>query len=42
MVDELFMVPVENERELAKLLGDSESCVILESAQHTYGTVRQE
>lgn len=41
MVDELFMVPVENERELAKLLGGSESCVILESAQHTYGTVRQ-
>jgi nickel-dependent lactate racemase len=41
MVDELFMVPVENEREVVKLLGEGESCVILESAQHTYGTVRQ-
>lgn len=41
IVDELFMVPLENERELKKLLGESESCVILESAQHTYGTVRQ-
>ncbi|HEY3963588.1 MAG TPA: lactate racemase domain-containing protein [Planctomycetaceae bacterium] len=40
IVDELFMVPVENQRELTKLLGESESCVILESAQHTYGTVR--
>ena len=39
MVEELFMVPVENERELGKLLATDESCVILESAQHTYGEV---
>lgn len=39
MVDELFMVPVENDRELAKLLANDDSCVILESAQHTYGEV---
>jgi len=39
MVDELFMVPVENDRELAKLLSGDESCVILSSAQHTYGEV---
>jgi nickel-dependent lactate racemase len=42
MVDELFMVPVENDRELAKLLAGDESCVILGSAQHTYGEVRRE
>jgi nickel-dependent lactate racemase len=41
MVDELFMVPVENDRELAKLLANDDSCVILESAQHTYGEVRK-
>jgi hypothetical protein len=40
MVDELFMVPVENDRELAKLLAGEESCVVLGSAQHTYGEVR--
>jgi hypothetical protein len=40
MVDELFMVPIDNERELAKLLGGDDSCVILGSAQHAYGEVR--
>jgi len=40
MVDELFMVAVENDRELAKLLAGDDSCVILESAQHTYGEVK--
>ncbi len=40
MVDELFMVPVENDREVAKVLAGEGSCVILNSAQHTYGTVR--
>ncbi len=39
MVDELFMVPVENDRELTNLLADDGSCVILGSAQHTYGEV---
>jgi nickel-dependent lactate racemase len=39
MVDELFMVPLENDRELGKLLANDDSCVILESAQHTYGEV---
>jgi nickel-dependent lactate racemase len=41
IVDELFMVPVESEREVVKLLGGGEPCVILESAQHTFGTVQQ-
>jgi nickel-dependent lactate racemase len=40
MVDELFMVPVENERELAKLVGGDCTCIVLGSAQHTYGEVR--
>lgn len=40
MVDELFMVPLENERELAKLVGGECTCVILGGAQHTYGEVR--
>jgi len=42
MVDELFMVPVENDRELVRLLAGDDSCVILGSAQHTYGEVQQE
>ena len=41
MVDELFMVPIENDRELARLLAGDDSCVILESAQHTWGEVRR-
>ncbi|MGE5194476.1 MAG: lactate racemase domain-containing protein [Deltaproteobacteria bacterium] len=41
MVDELFMVPLENDREVAKLLAGDDSCVILGSAQHTYGEVTQ-
>lgn len=41
MVDELFMVPLENDRELAKLLANDDSCVILEGAQHTYGEVQR-
>jgi nickel-dependent lactate racemase len=40
MVEELFMVPVENHAELTRLLGGDDSCVILGSAQHTFGDVR--
>lgn len=40
MVDELFMVPLENHAELTRLLAGDDSCVILGSAQHTYGDVR--
>jgi nickel-dependent lactate racemase len=42
MVDELFMVPIENDRELARLLAGEDSCVILGSAQHTWGEVRRQ
>ena len=39
MVDELFMVPLENDREVEKILAGDDSCVILGSAQHAYGQV---
>ncbi len=42
MVDELFMVAVENDRELGKLLAGDDSCVVLESAHFvTYSEVRR-
>jgi nickel-dependent lactate racemase len=39
LVGELFMEPLENEGELARLLGNGAGCAVLESAQHTYGEV---
>ncbi|MEX0701244.1 MAG: lactate racemase domain-containing protein [Planctomycetales bacterium] len=39
-VDDLFMVPLADEREVARLLGRDESCAVLESAQHAYGRIR--
>ncbi|MGQ0633972.1 MAG: lactate racemase domain-containing protein [Planctomycetaceae bacterium] len=39
LVDELFMEPLENEAQVARLIGNGEGCVVLESAQHTYGDV---
>jgi nickel-dependent lactate racemase len=42
MVDELFMVPLENDREIGRLLAGEDACVILGSAQHTYGEVRHD
>jgi nickel-dependent lactate racemase len=41
IVEDLFMVPVANEREFNKLLGENEMCAIVESAEHTYGSVRE-
>ena len=38
-VDELYMVPIANEREVQKLLGESGTCAIVNAAQHAYGTV---
>lgn len=37
VVDELFMLPLENEREVERLLGDTAPCVIIGSAQHAFG-----
>lgn len=39
-VEELFMVPLENEREVQRLLSGGESCVFIGGAQHTWGEVR--
>lgn len=40
LVEDLFMIPLSNEREARRALGGTESCVFLQSAQHTYGRVR--
>lgn len=39
LIDELFMTPLENEREVQRLLSGDGSCVVLGSAQHTFGQV---
>lgn len=39
LVEDLFMIPLANEREVQRLLGGHEDCVFLGGAQHTYGEV---
>lgn len=39
LVEDLFMTPLESEREAERLLGRTGSCLFLEGAQHTYGEV---
>jgi nickel-dependent lactate racemase len=39
VVDELFMTPLANEREVQRLLSGDEPCVFVGSAQHTWGEV---
>jgi hypothetical protein len=39
VVEDLFMVPVSNGREIERLLPTSDSCVFLSGAQHTWGEV---
>lgn len=39
VVEDLFVVPLENEREVERLLQSDENCAILAGAQHTYGQV---
>jgi nickel-dependent lactate racemase len=41
IVEDLFMVPIANDREFEKLLSGHETCAIVEGAEHTYGSVRQ-
>jgi nickel-dependent lactate racemase len=41
VVEELFMTPLANGKEAARLLGGAETCLFLPSAQHTFGRVRQ-
>lgn len=42
LIDELFMVPLENERQAARLLEGDSSCVLLGSAQQTWAEVEAE
>jgi len=39
LVEELFMVPLQNEKEVERLLAVCESCLFLGGAQHTYGQI---
>lgn len=40
LVEDLFMVPLGNEREVAKLLAGTSDCAVIESAQHTHGRLQ--
>jgi nickel-dependent lactate racemase len=39
VVDELFMTPLDNEREIERLLGGSAPCAFIGSAQHAFGAL---
>lgn len=39
LVEELFMVPVETEREARRFLDHAGTCIFLESAQHVFGEI---
>lgn len=41
IVEDLFMTPLANGEEAARLLQGDETCLFLPSAQHTFGRVRQ-
>jgi nickel-dependent lactate racemase len=40
VVEELFMTPLSNDRELRRLLDDDSTCAVIESAQFAHGEVR--
>jgi hypothetical protein len=40
LVEDLFMVPLESEDEVKRLLGMEEPVLFLPSAQHTFGRIR--
>jgi hypothetical protein len=40
LVDELFMTPLADEREVSRLLAGDATCIFLEGAQHTFGHIR--
>lgn len=42
LVEDLFMIPIESEREAARLLANNRSCALLGSAQHVFGRLRSE
>jgi len=39
LVENLFMIPVEHETEISRLLNGNETCVFLETAQYMYGQI---
>ncbi|MBW3539244.1 MAG: DUF2088 domain-containing protein [Planctomycetes bacterium] len=40
LVEDLFFIPLANDREAARAVDQGGTCVFLSSAQHTYGSVR--
>jgi hypothetical protein len=40
LVEELFMTPLENEREVMRLISTCDGCIVLAGAQHAYTEVR--
>ena len=42
IVEDLFLIPLENEQEVQRLLNVGGSCLFLGGAQHTFGRVRSE
>ncbi|MGE3313694.1 MAG: lactate racemase domain-containing protein [Planctomycetaceae bacterium] len=40
LVEELFMIPLADEQEVARALSGDASCLFLEAAQHTFGRIR--
>lgn len=40
VVDDLFLTPLSNEKEVRRLLNDDSRCLFLEAAQFAYGSVR--
>lgn len=40
LVEDLFMTPLDNEREVAKLLDGMSECAVIEGAQHTHGRLK--
>lgn len=40
-VEDLFMVPLENEKEVQRVLDNAGDCVFLSSAQHCYGRISE-
>lgn len=39
ILEDLFIIPVENEAEVSRLLRSNETCVFLGTAQHTFGQI---
>ena len=40
LVEDLFMIPLDNEREVSRLLAGNAPCAVIEGAQHTHGRLQ--